>query len=297
MHNYLIGGLTLGTSINFPELIESNSKVDFTVEYGNIPEITGEVAIERVFMTIYQSDEVVFTIPELANYYIKGSEEVIIELINDNRQSDAEKYILTIVFGIISYKKGYYPLHGGGVVYKGKAILFTGRSGAGKSTTMVGLHERGFETIGDDISNLFFKDGKVYVHPCFPRFKLWDESMKILDKYGSGEYKLREDLDKYLIPMENFAREPIEVDRVYLLNDGKKDESYFEEFKGIDKVNRLKNNNYKPFMAIAFGLRQDHFQLLMKFSKSFKFFKFYRKKDKNQFEGMLDLLISHFDKQ
>lgn len=296
MNKYLIGGITIATEINFPELVESKNEIDTSLAYGSIPEIKGDLEVERVFMKIYNSNEVIFTIPDLANFYIKGSEEIIVELLDDERKSDAEKYVLSLAFGIISYKKGYYPLHGGGIIHKGKAILITGPSGTGKSTTMVGLSKRGFKTFGDDISNLFFKDGSLYVHPSFPRFKLWDESMKMLNTFDSGEYKMRQDVEKYLLPMNSFVSEPVEVDRVYLLREHRSESDFrFKEFTGMDKVIKLKNNSYKPFMEESFGLKQKHFTMLMQFSKDLKFYEFHRKKKKDQFDEMLDTLINHFD--
>lgn len=296
MNKYLIGGLVIATEIKFPELIETKEDADYTVSYGAIPSVKGKLIFDRVFMQIYDSDEVVFKIPELATYYIKGTSEVIMELDSNGNAADAEKYVITLVFGIISYKKGMYPLHGGGIVHNGKAILFTGQSGAGKSTTMAGLQTRGYTAVGDDIANLYVENGKVYVHPCFPRFKLWDQSMEILDKYNSGEYRLRQDMNKYLVPMDKFSTAPVEVDRIYLLKEEKENNDLlFEEKKGVIKINKLKRNSYKPFLVEPFGLVKNHFQLLNQIANATQFFEFSRKKNKKQVDEMLDGLIAHFD--
>lgn len=291
MNKYIAGGIVFETSIDFPELLSSDSPTDVYVEYGEVPENLENGNKERVLFDMDESTgEMLFKIPEVARYYIKN-DSIRIQLIDEARSEDAQKYIITFLLGLISLRKGFYPLHGGGVVYKGEAYMFTGLSGAGKSTTLAGLQQRGFSVVGDDISNLFMKDGRAYVHPCFPRFKLWDNSLDILEHRNQGEYKLRSDMEKYLVPVENFHADPIPVKRIYHLIENKEGKIEFHEITGKMKIMKLKNNSYKPWMVKSFKLEQKHFGLMMQIAGKVEIVEFSRTKKTSDLEEMFEVLI------
>lgn len=290
---YIAGGIIIETEIEFPELIETKGESDVLLTYGEVPEELKGIKDEKALFSSNEN-EVLFRMPKIARYLIEGHSKITIELIDKKRKADAEKYILTFILGVLSFKKGFYPLHGGGVIHNGEAYLFTGYSGAGKSTTMAGLQQRGFQPVGDDIANLFVKDGKVFVHPCFPRFKLWKDSLNILNKNGSGEYHLRSDMDKYLVPMgDDFSTEPVPVKRIYLLVEDRDFEYFFKEVKGKEKLQRLKANSYKPWMVKAFSLNQKHFGLMNDIIGKIEFFEYHRPLDRANIEKMYDLLIEN----
>lgn len=288
---YIAGGIIIETDIDFPELLEVDGDADVCVEYGHVPEILANATTSLPFFSCSEKD-VLFKIDDIARYYIQDYSKVFISLLDPERKYDAEKYILTLVLGVLSLKKGFFPLHGGGVIYNGEAYLFTGRSGAGKSTTTMGLLQRGFMAVGDDISNLFLKDGRTYVHPCFPRFKLWEDSLKLLQLEGNGEYKLRSNIDKFLVPVGNhLSSVPVPVKRIYLLCHSK-DETYkFREVDGIERFQKIRENIYKPWLVKVFDLVNQHFLLTTQLANNIECKEFHRPFDKDNINKMYDLLI------
>lgn len=56
-------------------------------------------------------------------------------------------------------------VHASGVAYNGRAYLFVGESGMGKTTICLELVKRGFEFLTDDISLLDIQDEKVFINP------------------------------------------------------------------------------------------------------------------------------------
>ena len=291
MNKYIVGGIVLGSEIEFPELIkEKNKEIDVIVQYGEVPEKLEGGIDSHVLFSSNENDQVYFEIPEIARYLINQTKEITIQLIDKKRAEDAHKYILTFILGVISFKKGYFPLHGGGIVHNGEAYMFTGKSGAGKSTTLAGLQQRGFPSVGDDISNLFFEEGKTHVYPCFPRFKLWDESLEILNARDSGEYKLRSDMEKFLVPMNNFHSTPIPVKRIYHLVE-ENSEMSFNSISKNNKIKKLVQNSYKPWMVKMFKLQQKHFSLVTQITDSVEITEFKRPKDQKQLDQMFEFLI------
>lgn len=288
---YIAGGIVIETDIHFPEFVESTEQPDVQVVYGKVPEEIENPKSQRVLVQSNEN-EVLLKMPGVARYLVEGDSKITIELTDENRKNDAEKYVLTFILGVLSFKKGFFPLHGGGVVHKGEAYLFTGHSGAGKSTTLAGLAQRGFQPLADDISNFFVHDGKVFVHPCFPRFKLWKDSMQMLNNEGSGEYKLGTDIEKYLVPVgDDFPTGPIPVKRIYLLQEDRDDKTFFKEIKGKEKLMKLKQNSYKPWMVKAFNLNQKHFSLMNDIAAQVELKEFHRPFDKKKINEMYEFLI------
>lgn len=295
LYRYIVGGIVLEAEFELPELIvTSMEEVDVTIKYGIVPEKLKGGSSNQVLFSFNDQDEVLFTMPDIARYLIVGNSSITVDLIDENRKDDAHKYLLTFVLGVLSFKKEFFPLHGGGIVHNGEAYMFSGNSGAGKSTTMAGLQERGYASVGDDIANLYMhKSGKVFVHPCFPRFKLWEESLNLLNKKDQGEYKLRMDMSKYLVPVDNFHTSSLPVKRIYLLQENLQGESSFTVVSGPEKLLKIKANSYKPWMVKSFGLQQLHFGLMTKLAKEIEFVIFDRPKDKTKISEMLDLIENH----
>lgn len=67
------------------------------------------------------------------------------------------------------------------VALKVRAILLTGDSGAGKSTTAAALSKMGFSVLADDIAVLKLEQGKYWVQPGYPCLRLWSKSGKAFD--------------------------------------------------------------------------------------------------------------------
>jgi hypothetical protein len=291
-HTYILGGIVITSEFEINELTHCNEKADVTLKMGKTPDKLENLVIDKVLVQV-NVNEVLLTIPEIAKYWIINDKEVIIEVINPDRVEDAQKYILSFILGVLSFKKGFYPLHGGGVIYNGEAYLFTAYSGAGKSTTIAGLQQRGFNVLADDICNIYIENENVLVHPCFPRFKLWEDSLDMLNIKNVGEYKLRSDLKKFLIPVFNeFSITPVPVKRIYLLVEDRDGKTFMEEVIGKEKMEILRGNNYKPWMVKAFNMLKEHFGLISTISNKVEIKRFNRPLNKAKLNEMYDFLIA-----
>jgi len=96
--------------------------------------------------------------------------------------ADVAAYLLGPVFGLLLQRRGVTTLHASAVEVGGKAVLFAGDAGAGKSTTAAAMARRGHAVISDDIVPVVEHDGVPYVIPSYPCISLWPESVEIL--YG-----------------------------------------------------------------------------------------------------------------
>ncbi|MFM7022548.1 MAG: hypothetical protein ACKOXB_06180 [Flavobacteriales bacterium] len=294
---YIAGGVVIETDLYFQDLVESTADADIQVVYGAIPDAIENPTTSNSFFSC-NDKEALLLLPGIVRFHIIFGSRVVIGLLDENRKADGEAYVLTVVLAVLSYKKGFFPLHGGGVVHNGEAYLFTGRSGAGKSTTIAGLVKEGFQPLADDIANLFLKDGKIFVHPCFPRVKLWSDSMEMLDYSTEKQRTVRSDVDKYLVAMEDhFPTAPVPVKGIYFLKKNEDGNSFFQETKGMQSYELLRENVYKPWMVKAFDVVQEHFSLMGAIAQTIQIKEFHRPFDKDNIDKMYAALVQDIRNQ
>jgi hypothetical protein len=68
---------------------------------------------------------------------------------------------VTNAVAVAGYQRGMFPLHGSGVLFPQGVVAFAGHSGAGKTTAVAGLVQRGFGLMADDLC-LIRPDGSGY---------------------------------------------------------------------------------------------------------------------------------------
>lgn len=260
-YNYLIGGLTVATDIYYPELIVSTAEPQVTLAYGSVPEHLQSDKTDFPFVEA-NATQYLLKLPRIGRYLVENGNKITIELLEDVNPRDGEKQVLTSVFGALSYQRELIPMHGGVFLHNGKGVLISGLSGHGKSTLLAALHKRGYTLISDDISNVQVINGKAMVHPCYPRLMLWKDTFKHLNINMDKAYKLRSDMEKYYYPIdESSFKTPVELKAMYILTSS--DTTDAEPTKGLNKIEQIKRNTFKPWMVHAFEKHKVHFQQLM----------------------------------
>ena len=124
-------------------------------------------------------------------------------LTNSNVRTTVGQMIILLVHIVMSCHRRY-AIHASAVVWKGFAVVFTGRSGMGKSTLCSDLVAQGAGFLGDDIVFLYQENDKVRVASLLFDAKLYEQGkplkgfVDILERYGCAKI---EDA-----PLQAFAR-------------------------------------------------------------------------------------------
>ncbi len=90
---------------------------------------------------------------------------------------------LGLVFSLLLERRGTLSLHAGAVDVDGRALVFLGDKGAGKSTTTGALVARGHALVTDDLVAVTGADqsgAPLLVQPGFASMKLWPDSVSAL---------------------------------------------------------------------------------------------------------------------
>ncbi|NTV62882.1 MAG: hypothetical protein HGA65_05010 [Oscillochloris sp.] len=165
--------------------------------------------------------------------YVYGTEEVLFEVDGGTRirvtaqPSVTERFIqqaiLGAIMGVLLYQRGHLVLHASAVVVKGRAVIFLGEKGQGKSTTAAAFVARGYPILTDDVVVLDFRRAGVpYILPGVPQLRLWPDS--VASSLGADPADLPEivaGMEKRISSThKHFANQAYPVDRAYILLPG-----------------------------------------------------------------------------
>lgn len=256
-YSYIVGGITLSTDIFYPELISSSNNPEVFLAYGNVPDFLTENTVSFPFIEANEK-QFLLKLENVGRFLVENGTNITIELDANGNKSDLEKFVLTSVFGALSYQRNIIPIHGGVFVKNDEGILVTGISGQGKSTLIATLLKEGYQILSDDISNIKLIDNKVYVFPFCPYLLLWKETLQKLNFDIEKAHKFRLDLEKYFfpIPENQFKNEKIELKKIIVITENEKES--LKEINEVDKFEIIQNNIYLPWMINTLK-KQEHF--------------------------------------
>ncbi len=157
--------------------------------------------------------------PNVADYHVVGGHTLTIEpKIEDEGVlklfTDAE------ATGLLLLQQGYFLLHASSVLVNGKAYIFCGTPGAGKSTTVAAFVKAGHAPLADDMTVIRFDETqKPFVVPQGPSIKIWENTASNLEFDSSKLKPCFEGHDKYYYHFEGiYPTEPVPLAGIYLLH-------------------------------------------------------------------------------
>jgi hypothetical protein len=98
---------------------------------------------------------------------------------------DACAYLLGPVLAFVLRLQGRLSLHAAVFEADGGAVALAGGPEAGKSTLLASLALGGARILSDDLASLAERAGRIWVHPSYPRIRLWEDSTRAL--FGAAD--------------------------------------------------------------------------------------------------------------
>ena len=123
---------------------------------------------------LVSKDTIIFCKDGVATYEIKNGEEIIVDIIDENKLNTALYYSLNIPIGCIFFQRGFICLHGSSISKNNKSYAFLGDPGSGKSSFAAFLSNNDFKFASEDIC-IIEKD-KLNCPGTFPMIKLSDSA-------------------------------------------------------------------------------------------------------------------------
>jgi hypothetical protein len=228
----------------------------------------------------------------IAHYHVRDGVHITVQPASGADQSAVQLFLFGSALGVLLHQRGMLPMHASAIAVKGKAVLFTGASGAGKSTTAAALMQRGCGLIADDITVVYADpSGMALAAPAFPYMKLWAQSLRALAADVNGLRRVRPELEKYALPIvEHFHAEPLPVSRMYLLSAHNKPEIEIKPITGMAKLRALRQQVYRRRIMEEMRADSAHFSALTALARSTQLTTVRRTEDITRLDELIDRL-------
>lgn len=169
-------------------------------------------------------DTFLLRFPELVDFLISTSGDTVFYFPEPNIPEETIRHLLLdqIIPRILG-QRGHLVLHASAVqLSDGKAIIFLGNTGWGKSTIASSYHENGGKIITDDCLLIKIVDNKILCVPNYYGLRLYPDSAEAIFKAKAqynpvAHYTSKERL--ILDTVESTIGEPIPVSAIFLLSD------------------------------------------------------------------------------
>ncbi|MFM6947697.1 MAG: hypothetical protein ACKOWQ_01665 [Aquirufa sp.] len=290
MNNYLFFGQWIISEFVLPEInsITDNAGLanPILLKYGKVPLSLEKPATEEKPFSTFNENEFLYQIPEIAKYYIRKGNEIIIEPISEN-ETEVLLFFYSNALAAVLYQRNLIPFHASGVKINDKQIvLFPAPSRTGKSTTAIFLEKKGYPIFSDDTVLLEVKDGKCYATPSYPIMRLWQNSIEESEQYETEDgYELRPGMNKFGISFgDKYSTDKMEVAALVFLNN-RTEELKIESLKSKNVFLYLGNNVYRKQWIIGMKKQITQFQLVSAISQKVPAFIANRPKGEDTFQS------------
>jgi len=295
---YLISGLVVRSDVELPPAISIDGKErspDIVLRAGSVP---AHLDIPLRSAEAWEAAQGLFLlrIPGIANFIVRDGQEVVYDLDPACDTRKVALYLLGTCFAILLQQRGNIVLHASAVVADGRAMLFCGSSGAGKSTMAALLCRRGYALLNDDVCTLASTPQDTFeVRPDGRMLKLWDQSLDRLEWSKQPGMQVNADVEKYFTapPISEAAARP--VGAIYILREAQEDEpNSIRRLRSLDAMIELKQNAYRPYLVTAMDMEGTFFHASTALQRHGGVYLLSRHKDFGAAEPLLDLVEEHW---
>jgi predicted ATPase len=255
-YRYEAYGLTISSEIELPELKKGQKTPDIFIRLGDTKKVLDNVDKSGIRFQANQQ-EFVLNLEQIASFYVKDGNEIIIKADPDAELRDIRIFLLGSVFGALLHQRGNFVLHASTVLTPKGALAISGISGAGKSTLAAALQKEGYKIISDDVTLVNCREKQPpFVLPGLRRVKLWQDAADKLAVEYTDETAIRKDINKFNINVELHDLST-ELKHLIVLNTHNDDTVQYDEIKGFAKIDALIKNTYR-FIFLSDEQKKNH---------------------------------------
>jgi hypothetical protein len=236
-------GLVFKSCIEHPEFIAeaSTDRPDCTINFGEVPvKLSHPDKIGGVYQS--QGNQFLLKVENVGRYLIENGDTITIDKMPAATDRETIIFLWASAMAALLHQRGILIVHGSTVKIGESAIIFSGRSGSGKSTMASAFSslEDSF-MVSDDISAIRINEtGIPVVLPGYPMMKLWrDSSDKFGIEWDETRY-IRENVKKMIVnTSDRFYDHEVGLRQIYLLSYKNSGNAELKEITGYKKLELL----------------------------------------------------------
>ena len=271
-HYYKVYGLNISSEIELPELSPfPEIKADVSIAFGKVPEHLPEVRGSGILFEAAYND-FLFRFEGIGRYRVQDGSRITVQAEKEALPSEIRLLLLGSCIGALLHQRGMLAIHGSAVTDGKQTVIFSGQSGAGKSSLAAGLQELGFTVIADDISVIGqIGDQDFKVENGIPNLKLWKDVLVHL-KQPDDLTKVRPLLEKYRKPIPVPDEETPGLSKIVILSPSNSRDFSYSEILGKEKFHHLRTNTYRLQFIDKMNQTEVHFRNLSRLVNSVQMF-------------------------
>jgi hypothetical protein len=271
--HYRISGLSVASELALPGAIRVADPLDSGAEVTvrRVREIA-PVAAPQILGPNWavDGDRFFLRVPRVANFLITAGNDIAMQVEQGIEESDAVVFLLGTAFGVLLYQRGRIVLHASAVLVGGSAVLFCGKSGAGKSTMAAVLNERGYAHVTDDVCCVDFDGkGRPVVLSDGRMLKLWLDAVTEIDARARKGAAVRSMIDKFYVePASPLRVSAPPIAAIYALREQRAPlEAGIETPAPLDATQILRRGLYRARLMATMGLSATFLARVMEIQK------------------------------
>jgi hypothetical protein len=271
---YRLFGLTLRSEIDLAGLAPAvdTGAADVEIGFGPVP------AADH--LGYRATDEgTLLAVAKVGRYLIQEGRRILIEPAPGASERNVRLFLLGSAIGALLHQRGLLPLHANAIDIGGRAVAFSGHSGAGKSTIAAWFHDRGHPILADDVCVIGFDEsGRALAYPGIPRLRLWREALEASGRDADSYLRSFDDLDKYDVPTaDEGGLEPLPLAAIYLLRKAEEGvgsgDADIARLTGVDAVETLVANTYRGGYLSMIGRTREHLAACIRVARAVPVFR------------------------
>lgn len=205
LHHYRAFGLSI-TSDHLISTLKpvSDSSADVRIERVAPGTILNEDSFPNNFANWRAGpDRFLLEVEGIADFLVENGSSIRLRPRMGAADEVISAFLTGSAFSALLQQRRFLTIHSSAVISDAGAVLFVGRSGVGKSTTLAAMAQRGYEMVTDDVAAIDFDDeGTPRITPSFEGGRVTGAALDWIGHSRDAFTRLTGEIEKYLLPLE-----------------------------------------------------------------------------------------------
>lgn len=232
----------------------------------------------------------------VGTFLVRNGREIIVDPVPEVDEQLLRLPVIGVAFAVLLQQRGRLVFHGSAISISGRAAIFIGDKGQGKSTISAALHREGHGFVADDVTAVDLHPARVaMVLSSFANIKLWPDSVAALGEDPESMPRIASVTEKRDLPFRGeISGESSKLRCIYVLGCGPT--PTIERLQPRDAVIALIRNLYSARFGstLPAHLQALNFSQCTEIVKSWPVYRLYRTGDLKELPKVVELIENHF---
>jgi hypothetical protein len=262
LNRYRIGPLVYVTELLLPELPPAPVELAQWPVHIRLGPVPAALTAPLAKAASYEANDTEFLLrlPGVANYYVRDGAKILVDPAAGAVELDVRSYLMGSLFAALCHQRGLLPLHASAIGTSQGAVAFLGASGAGKSSIVAFLSQRGYPILADDICLVdpaAPRDRRVL--PVAPWLKLWSTTLDALGESSRGLPRIFSDDEKYRYALQQHENPAPLAEIILLERSEDQTQASFERMTPVQAIHAVLDLTYQSWLVREMGRTQQYF--------------------------------------